>query len=200
MRRSVPADASIRVVDMSHLAIPSGHLDFPVSGLEPLAVGNSEGQLWRGFVQYTETRRVAVWARVAVTVTYQAVVAVRNLVANTPVPAASLQLDTRTGFLKRQPAATRIEDVAGKVLRRPISAGDVVPISVLDDPPAVRRGDLVRVEVRSGFAVLHFDAVAESNVRAGDFAEFRNPVNGKMIRARVEDGSNALVIVGRGPS
>jgi flagella basal body P-ring formation protein FlgA len=102
--------------------------------------------------------------------------------------------------LKRDPTASRIEDVAGKVLRRPVNAGAEVSISLLDDPPAVRRGDLVRVEVRSGFAVLHFVAVAESNVRAGDFAEFRNPGTGKLVRARVEDGSHAVVIVGMGPS
>ena len=203
MRPALPADATLRFVDMSRAAIPSGRLEFPLSGLEPPAIGNSGGtgaQLWRGFVQYTDTRRVAVWARVIVTVTYTTVVTRKALDADMPVDAASLEIQTKTGPLKREVSASRVEQVAGRVIRRPLPAGAEVPLSLIDEPPAIRRGDLVRVEVRSGQAVLHFDAVAESTVHAGEYAGFRNPITGKTFRALAETGSTALIVVGKGPA
>jgi flagella basal body P-ring formation protein FlgA len=203
MRPALPADATLHLVDMARAAIPSGKLRFPLSGLEPLAAGNTSiagAQLWRGFVQYTDTRRIAVWAHVAVTVTYTTVVTRKALVADTPVDEASLEVQTKAGPLKHEVAASRVDQVAGRVIRRPVPAGAEIPLSLIDEPPAIRRGDLVRVEVRSGLAVLHFDAVAESNVRAGEYAGFRNPITGKTFRAQAETGSKALIVVGKGPA
>ena len=165
MRLALPADATLRLVDMARAAIPSGKIRFPLSGLEPPAVGNN-GALWRGFVQYTDTRRIAVWARVVVTATYTTVITRNTLVADTPVEAASLEVRTKTGPLKREATASRLEQVVGRVIRRPLPAGSEIPLSLVDEAPAIRRGDLVRVEVRSGLAVLHFEAVADSNMRS----------------------------------
>ena len=200
MHPALPAEASLRLVDMSRTAIPSGKLQFPLSGLEPPAVGNDGAQLWRGFVQYTDTRRIAVWARVVVTATYATVVTRTALAADTPIDAASLEIETITGPLKREVLASRLEQVVGRVIRRPLPAGSEIPISLIDEPSAIRRGDLVRVEVRSGLAVLHFDAVAESTVRAGEYAGFRNPITGKTFRALAETGSKAVIVVGKGPA
>lgn len=200
MRRALPAEASLHLVDMARAAIPAGKLEFPLSGLEPPAVGNDGARLWRGFVQYTDTRRVAVWARVVVAITYVTVVTRKAVVADTSIDAASLQLETRTGPLKREATASRIDQVAGRVVRRPLTSGAEVPLSLIDEPPAIRRGDVVRVEVQSGLAVLHFDAVAQSTVRAGEFVELRNPITGKTFRARAESGSKALIVVGKGPA
>jgi len=200
MRPALPADATLRLVDMARATIPTGRLEFPLPGLEPPAVGNDGAQLWRGFVQYTDTRRIAVWARVVVTVTYATVVTRKALAADTPVDAASLEIQTKTGPLKHEVSASRVEQLAGRVVRRPLPAGTEVPLSLIDEPPAIRRGDLVRVEVRSGLAVLHFDAVAESTVRAGEYAGFRNPATGKTFRALAETGSKALIVVGKGPA
>jgi flagella basal body P-ring formation protein FlgA len=200
MRPALPADATLRLVDMARTAIPTGKLQFPLSGLEPPAVGNDGARLWRGFVQYTDTRRVAIWARAVITATCITVVTRTALAADTPVDAASLEIETRTGPLKREPVASRLEQVVGRVIRRPLAAGAEIPLSLIDEPPAIRRGDLVRVEVRSGLAVLHFDAVAESTVRAGEYAGFRNPITGKTFRALAETGSKAVIVVGKGPA
>jgi flagella basal body P-ring formation protein FlgA len=200
MRPALPAGATLRLVDMARTAIPSGKLQFPLSGLEPAAVGNDGAQLWRGFVQYTDTRRIAIWARAVITATCITVVTRTALAADTPVDAASLEIETRTGPLKREPVASRLEQVAGRVIRRPLAAGAEIPLSLIDEPPAIRRGDLVRIEVRSGLAVLHFDAVAESTVRAGEYAGFRNPITGRTFRALAETGSKAVIVVGKGPA
>lgn len=199
MRQSLPKAATLQLVDRGRAAIPAGRIEFPLSSLEPPAAGVDGAQLWRGFVQYTDTRRIAVWARVTVTMSYAAVVPRKNLPADTSIDIASLQLETKTGPLRREPVASRIEDVAGRVVRRPVSAGAEIPISLLDEPPAVRRGESVKVEVQSGSALLRFDAIAETTAHAGEFADFRNPVSGKTFRARAEAGSRAVVIVGQVP-
>ncbi len=201
MHRSLPSAASLKLVEIGKAAIPPGRIEFPLAGLEPLAAGNDGVQLWRGFVQYTDTRRIPVWARVSVALSYASVVATHDLAANIPIDTAALRLETRTGPLNRPPVVARIEDVSGRVLQRPLKAGSEILLSLLDDPPAVHRGDSVKVEVRSGFAVLHFDAVAESTARTGEMAELRNPINGKLFRARIRPisgapGSTAVIIVG----
>lgn len=200
MQHSLPREASVRLVDMGRTAIPAGRIEFPLTGLEPPAAGSDGAQLWRGFVQYTDTRRTAVWARVSVAVTYTTVVTRKDLGADTPIETTALQIETRTGALKREKTADRIDEVAGRVVRRPVKAGAEISLSLLDEPPAIRRGDLVRVEVQSGRAVLRFDAVAQTTVRAGEIAELRNPITGKTFRARAETGSRAVVVVGRSPA
>ena len=199
IRRSLPPASSVQLVDMGRAAIPLGKIDFPLSGLEPPTLEDG-AQLWRGFVQYTDTHRLPIWARVTVKVTYAAVVPRKNLAAGTPIEAAALAVETRTGPLRREITASRIEDVAGHVVRRSVMRGAEIPVALLDEAPAVRRGDLVRIEVQSGSAVLRFDAVAETTVHAGEFADFRNPVSGKTFRARAEAGSKAVVVIGRGSS
>lgn len=205
MLRSLPLTSSLQLVDRGRAAIPVGRIEFPLSGLEPPAQGNGGVQLWRGFVQYTDTRRIALWARIAATVSYVTVIAVQDLAANVPIDAAALRTETRNGPVNRAAFAMRVEDVAGKIFQRPLKAGAEVPLSILDEPPTVRRGDSVSVEVQSGPAVLRFDAVAQASARAGEIAELRNPITGKIFHARISarpsaNGSKALIIVGRGPA
>jgi hypothetical protein len=61
MRRSLPPSAVITMVEMFPSPIPAGAVVFPASTREP--------QIWRGYVQYTPTRRFPVWARVSVSIT-----------------------------------------------------------------------------------------------------------------------------------
>ena len=66
-------------------------------------------------------------------------------------------------------------------------------VALHTEPPAVHRGDPVRVEVRSGAARLHFDAVAEAPASAGATVELRNPINGKTFKARLDSPRTAIV-------
>ena len=138
-------------------------------------------------------------ARVELSVTVAAVVAIRDLAANMPISAASLRIETRTGPLDRRKPATRIEDVAGRMPKRSLEAGSIVPLSVLAEAPTVRRGDPVEVEVQSGLARVRFEAVAENAAREGDVIELRNPANGKTFKARLDAGPKALVVIAQGP-
>ncbi len=201
MRPELPADAKVRLVDMARAPVPPGKVQFPLTGLEPAAVGNDWlTALARICAIYGDPKGSRLGARFLITVSYMAVVTRSAIVADAPIADASLETVARTGPLKRDVTASRVDQVAGRVLHRPLAAGAEVPLSLIDEPPAIRRGDLVRVEVRSGLAVLHFDAVAESTVRAGEYANFRNPATGKTFKARAEASSQAVVIVGKGPA
>jgi flagella basal body P-ring formation protein FlgA len=198
MRPSLPADAVLKIVELTRLDVPAGLLEFPIEGLERPAPANHGVQLWRGHVRYAQTRQASVWARVKVTVQYQAVVAGKDLAQDSPISAGSLRMESRTGPLESEEPATRIEDVQGRIPRRALKAGSVVPVAILVDAPAVRRGDPVTVEVQSGLARLRFEAVAESSARDGDIVELRNPFNGKTFRVRLEPGAKALIVVASG--
>ncbi len=199
MRRSLPEGATLKVVETTNAAAPAGTIEFPLAGLEPPSPLTPGVQLWHGHVTYAETRQQPIWARVELSVTVTAVVAARDLAANKLIGAASLRIETRTGPLDRMKAATRIEDVAGRMPKRSLEAGSIVPLSVLAEAPTVRRGDAVEVEVQSGLARVRFEAVAENAAREGDIIELRNPANGKTFKARLEAGPRALVVIAGGP-
>ena len=91
------------------------------------------------------------------------------------------------------------EEVAGLVLKRPVKSGVPVPATAAAARLAVRRGETVRVDVASGWARLHFEAVAETDAREGDQIALRNPISGKTFRARVGAAGRATVVIG-GPA
>ncbi|MDQ1473607.1 MAG: flagellar basal body P-ring formation protein FlgA [Bryobacterales bacterium] len=197
MRRSFPS-AEVSIVELSNGPVPAGKVEFAVSGLEPTWVSQPGIQLWHGYVRYSETRRVPVWARVSISQTVTAVVAARDLAANVPVDASALRMEKRSGSPVSQSVATRFEDVIGRIPKRTVKAGALIPLSALEKAPDVRRGDAVQVQVVSGSARLQLRAVAERDGRSGEVLEFRNPSSGKTFRARL-DGPRAVVLVGRGP-
>jgi flagella basal body P-ring formation protein FlgA len=198
MRQSLPPEAVLKIVELAKFDVPAGLLEFPIEGLEPPAPASHGVQLWRGHVTYAETRHASVWARVEVTVQYQAVVAGKDLPQDKPIGAGSLRMESRTGPLDREKAATRIEDVLGRIPRRALKAGSLIPLAILADAPAVRKGDPVTVEVQSGLAHLRFKAIAETPALDGDMVELRNPFNGKTFKARLDPGAKALIVISSG--
>ena len=198
MRRSLPADATLELLETASFGVPAGELEFPAAALEPPNPAAGGSRIWRGFVRYAETRRAPFWARIVATVSYSAVVAVRDLEPDTPIAEDALRLETFTGPVKSELPVSRISDVKGRIVRARLRAGSVISLAILSYPPAVRRGDEVRVEVRSGYARLHFNAVAESPARKGEMVDLRNPLSGKTFRARMESDMTATVILGAG--
>ena len=196
MRRSLPGGAVLTISELAKFEVPAGDLEFPLAALEPPQAGGV--QLWRGSVRYAESRKAPFWARVVVTDGYAAVIPTRDLRPDSPIGADALRIESRTGPLGREKLARSIEEVAGRAPRRLLKAGAAVPTGLLYDPPSVRRGDAVTVEVRSGPAHLHFDAVAEGAARDGEMIELRNPVTGRTFKARLDSGSRAVLVLGSG--
>ena len=152
MLRTLPSELKVtsqdlKILELSKSAVPAGELDFPLEGLEPAGPTTNGVQLWRGYVKYADTRKAVCWARVALNTHYTVVIADKDLPANTPLNAASLRLESRTGPFQRSKTATRIEEVAGRVADRAVRAGETIPLAILAVPPQVRRGDPVTVDV-----------------------------------------------------
>jgi flagellar basal body P-ring formation protein FlgA len=200
IRRSLPADAELKIVELAKSDVPAGQLEFPLDGLEPPSPAAPGTQLWRGYVIYAETRRAAFWARVSINVRYTAVIANKDLPVNSVVDAAQVRIESRTGPLVHEKAASRIEEVSGRLLKRAIGAGAPIPLASLTELPAVRRGDSVQVDVESGGAHLRLTAVAESAANEGDMIELRNPLSGKTFHARLDRGPRVLLVVTPGQS
>jgi len=185
--------ARIKVLELSQAPVPQGKIEFPVAGLEPVSIARPGARLWRGYVRYSETKRLPVWARVEVSQTLMAVVAVKDLATNAPIELASVRTEKRSVFT--QDLASRLEDVLGLVPKKAIRAGEPIPLSLLVKAPDVRRGEVVHVEVRSGSTRLQLSAIAERDGHSGEFMDLRNPSSGKTFRARL-DGARAVVLVG----
>jgi flagella basal body P-ring formation protein FlgA len=149
-------------------------------------------------VTYAGTRKALLWARVEIAVPFTAVVPISDLPAHSPIDPASLRTETGLGPWRREKDATRIEEVGGRASRHALKAGMPIPLIALEDPPEVRRGDPVTVEVESGPARLRFDAVAENAAKVGEIVELRNPASGKTFKARLGRGAKAFVIIAPG--
>ncbi len=197
MRRSLPLGVDIAILDRSRADLPPGDLVFAPNGLSPASVSEPTVQMWRGYVRYTETRKVEIWAKVSIRGQFTSVVAGKDLAANTPIDASALRIETWTGPMQREQLATRIEDVLGRIPKRPVKAGAPILLSLLAQPPAVRRGESVKVDVQCGPARLRLDAIAERDGRDGEMLELRNPTSGKTFRARLE-GSKAVLVISAG--
>jgi flagella basal body P-ring formation protein FlgA len=193
MRLALPADADLSILETPAMSVPAGALEFPLSGLEPPA---QNGRIWRGSVRYGETLRMKIWARVSVERRVAAVVAASDLALNTPIEARHVRLGIASAPLDPDVRlAIRLEDVLGRAPRKSIAAGSPIPLSILDIPPSVHRGDAVKVEVQSGPARIRIDAIAEGAARAGDMVELRNPMTGRTFRARLGENSRAVIVV-----
>ncbi|MDE3195149.1 MAG: flagellar basal body P-ring formation protein FlgA [Acidobacteriota bacterium] len=193
MRRALPPQAEVSIVEMENTPVPEGKVEFPLNGLEPSIQGV---RMWRGYVRYGETLRLPVWARAGVSYRLAAVIAATDLRPNIPIEKTALRVEkVEIALDSPQTIATRIEDVAGRIPKRTIAAGAAIPLALLDIPPSIRRGDAVRVEVLSGTAKVQIDAVAEAPARAGDMVELRNPASGKRFFARLESDSRAVIII-----
>ena len=191
------SSAQFSIVERSTAPVPEGKVEFPLSGLNPPSPSEPGVQLWRGYVRQSESRRTNIWARVTISQTLTAVVAVRDLPLNLPVDASALRVTQWTGPILHEAVALRPEDAIGHLPKKIVKAGALIPVSILEQPLAIHKGDAVKVEVQCGPARLQLDAIAEREGRDGEMVELRNPSSGKIFRARLE-GSKAVVLIGTG--
>jgi len=194
MRRTLP-DAAIEITDFSRQPAPAGEIEFPLAGLRYTAPQS----LWFGSIRYGGNRRFAVWARVRIACRVPRVVARADLQAGRPIAAGQVAVEMRDGLPEPAVFAQSVAQVEGKCPRVPIRAGLEIRALLLENPQAVRRGDAVRVEVRSGGARLDFQALAETSGAVGETVLLRNPFSQKPFRATVEDRDRVRVTAGVTP-
>src|SRR5262249_25511325 len=147
MQRVVPA-AHIQIIEYSHVRVPAGELEFSLAELSR----TTPTSLWTGAVRYGH-RRFLIWARVRIGVLAPRVVATEELKRGRPIMASQLRMETRQGPPRSGPGST-LESIIGRTPLHVIHAGEVIDPFWLDPIRDVMRGEQVKVEVRSGGALL----------------------------------------------
>lgn len=180
------SQARVELLDFSRYPVPPGEIEFPRSGFVPPLAGAKTPVVWRGRLRYADHRSLPLWARVRVSVAGKRVVAVQNLPANRPIQSSQVRVETAELSPFAAAAIESLEQIAGRVPRRTIRAGEPLTAKLLTVPPAVAQGEIVQVEVSSGAAQLSLSARAESSGRPGDTILLRNLDNGRRFPARVE--------------
>ncbi len=188
-------EARVDVLAISGSRAPAGQVTFPISGLSASTIADPQTPVtWRGEVLYGGTRRFSIWARVKLSTTTTRVVAAQPILPGQTVAPGQVRIETYDDFPLRNDIARNIEEVVGRMARRPIGLGHPVFRSDLIEPLQVQRGDLVDVTAISGATKLHLPAVAETPGRQGDMITLKNEHSGRIFRARIEGKDKALVM------
>jgi flagella basal body P-ring formation protein FlgA len=178
-------DARIEILDTSRQPAPPGPLVFSRSSVRPPADDDATPVVWKGHIEYAKNHRFQVWARVRITAPISRVVTREPIRAGEPIGAEQVELETFEGFPFGDPSASRLEQVVGKALRRPLTAGVPIPAHLLERPLDVERADVVKVRVRNGAAVILAEGVAEAGGRRGDTIPVRNATSGSTFHAKI---------------
>jgi flagella basal body P-ring formation protein FlgA len=190
VQKEMPA-AHIELFDFSRQPAPEGELVFPVSGLRQ----GPTGGYWSGYIAYGGMHRFTLWARVKVMVARARVVAAEDLKPGVALDSAQFRVETReevpaVGFV------SAVEEVAGKVLRRPLATGAALRAEWLEPNKVVLRGETVRVEAVRGGARLELECVAEGSGAIGETIPILNPVSQRRFPARVESKGRVVATKG----
>jgi flagella basal body P-ring formation protein FlgA len=188
-------NARVDVLAISGKQAPAGKLQFPISGLlASTLTGPDTPVTWRGEVLYRGSRKFSIWARVKISATMTRVVATQLILPGQTVAPGQVRVETYDDFPLRNDIARNLEEVVGRMPRRPLRTGLPVFRADLIEPFQVQRGDLVEVTAIAGAAQLRMGALAESPGRQGDMISLRNPSTGKIFRGRIEGKDKALVM------
>ena len=183
----------LRIVESSLAPVPDGEFVFPLAGL---GFGSDGPAFWRGYIRYSESRQLTIWARVVITVKEQHVVSTVDLHPGDLVSRDELKTETYEGPLQRAKYLTDASQAIAMLVRRPIQNGSMLSEEMLEAPREVERGDTVSAIVQTGAARLIVQGVAEDGGRRGQIITVRNPRSGHSFRGRVEDKDVVAVVPG----
>ena len=196
MRSALAGDVEIEVVDHTRQAACSGDLLFNRTALLPALDADPKRVVyWRGDVQCEGGRRLAIWARVRLTVLRPQVVAKEPIAAGTELRRDQLEVRETKCALTGPAALEVIDATAGTIAMRTIAAGQPIRKEWLKARPQVARGQDVLVRVVAGRAQLLLQGRAESSGSTGQQVIVKNPASGKTFRAVVE-GTNTVWVKG----
>lgn len=189
-------NASLEILDYARSALPTGKLEFLVTGL-PRPYKPDDPVLWRGRLRLDEVRTLPVWVRVRITEPGVWVESAGVLSPGQPITATQLQLREGRRFPFGPPVSTALEELVGLRPRRSIPAGQPITRSMFEEPPLISRNEVVEVEVLSGPVSLRFDGRADANGRAGDSILVLDPAKNKRFKARVAGKGKVIIDANR---
>lgn len=141
---------------------------------------------------FKDSREVkTLWATARIKAYKDAVVALRPLKMNTGIGAQDIKV-VRVDVTEMQDAISSVEEAAGMIVKRPISAGAVIRKDSLKQQLAVRRGDKVVLLIESGAIRIKSAAIASAEGVVGALIPARTQ-GGKEVMARVTGPGAAVV-------
>jgi len=190
----------IAVADFSRYPVPDGQLVFPLSGLGvPPPAHPDTPVVWRGKVVLEGGRSVEIGARVRLAAMNSACVAVTDIHAGSQIGENQIRMTRISGFpLPSGPRVGDLRDVAGRIAKRSIVAGEEILPQMLEDVHEIRAGEMVQVVADCGNARVSLEALALGNGRKGETIVVRNPVTHSAFRAIVQARGQVVVHAGRG--
>jgi len=194
-------DVAMEILEISDQLVPPGRLEFRREELNRPAKGDPQNPvIWRGQWIYDGQHSLAVWAKVRMAVSREVVVAIQDIPAESVVRVEQVKTISSRQFPLGEPSlnsAPTIEQIAGKMTRRAITAGERITALELEAAKDVIRGETVQVKVVDGAATVTLDAVAQSSGTKGETIIVHNPASGKNFRARIEERGQAAVVASR---
>jgi flagella basal body P-ring formation protein FlgA len=190
MQKTLPK-ARIEILDFSRRPVPEGDIEFPRSGLRE----GPAGTFWSGNIRYGDNHLFSIWAKVAVWVKVQRVVALSDLQPGDTISEGQIRLELRDEFPTPDNFPDSTQQVLGQLARTPIRAGSVIRAMQLEAPKQVLSGEMVTVDVWSGGAHLKLEARAEGSGARGQAIPVLNPATQKRFWARV-DGKGRVSVDG----
>jgi flagella basal body P-ring formation protein FlgA len=117
------------------------------------------------------------------------VVVKRSLAPGLPVPADALALQEQDTAGLPNGYIARIEDAAGKLLRRPVTPGEPLPPNALDAPASIRRGQEIVLMSQAGGFVVRASGKALADGASGERIKAENLDTHRQVEGVVrEDG------------
>jgi flagella basal body P-ring formation protein FlgA len=113
------------------------------------------------------------------------VTASRPINRNTRIGSNALTLREQDINQLRGDYYTRLQDVAGQTARVPIANGEVISPRQLEASVAVRRGDVVTLEVRKGNLLIRTKGIALEDGRLNEQIDVENQRSGRQLRGIV---------------
>jgi flagella basal body P-ring formation protein FlgA len=182
------------LLDYPRSPLPSGDLDFALSGLTAARAGVT-GASWRGRLRVEGGQSIPLSVRADVKVQVSELRAARNIAAGAIIAASDLSVVTRQAPPSSTPTSATASAAIGMQTRRGLKAGDLVDSRLLTAPPEVQRGERVLVAVTAGRAAVGVEAQADTTARRGQMVVLTNLASGKKFKATVTGRARAAILL-----
>ena len=170
-------------------------LRLPACGqaLQAAAPAPNAGNAWSVAVHCAGPAQWTLYVPVRASEHRQVVVLLRPVAPGVPVPADALTVQERDVAVLSYGYVAKPEDVAGKLLRRPLAAGAAVTPDALANPASVRRGQQVTLVSGGGGFVVRADGKALADGASGDRIRSENLDSHRIVEGVVRDADTVEV-------
>jgi flagella basal body P-ring formation protein FlgA len=125
------------------------------------------------------------WVNATITVMGDVVTVVRPLGRNQHLRMEDIRVERRDLTGLGSETIRSVEEVLGNRTTRMIYPGTVLQASMIDQPPVVKRGDIVKIIVETGPMTITATGIVKQQGRKGEMVRVANTDSNRVILARV---------------